>query len=181
MPGTVKDARDLLVASALCEDPVIYIDDRWLYDEEDELSTTPEILDLRNIKPEIRREGSDITIVAASYSLSLAFQTADLLKDENINAEVIDLRIINPIDYETICRSVTKTGRLCVIDGGWETCGLAGEIIAGVSERMPPAHWKAMPARITLPAAPAPTSYALEKIYYPDVSGVADRIRRLFK
>lgn len=181
MPGTVKDARDLLVASALCEDPVIYIDDRWLYDEVDELSATPEILDLRDIKPEIRHEGSDVTIVAASYSLSLALKTAALLKDKNISAEVIDLRVINPINYDTICQSVSKTGRLCVIDGGWETCGLAGEIIAGVSERTPPAQWKAMPARITLPAAPAPTSHALEKIYYPDVADILARIRGFFK
>lgn len=180
MPASVKDARDLLIAANYCKDPVLYIDDRWLYDDEDDLDETPEILDLREVKPKICREGNDITIVASSYSVKLAKETAQELDKKEISCEIIDLRVINPLDYDEIVKSVQKTGRLCVIDGGWETCGLAGEIIAGTSERLSPTAWKAAPRRITLPAAPAPTSKALEDIYYPTVDMIMSTVEEIF-
>lgn len=178
MPATVADARDLLVAATLSNDPVLYIDDRWLYELKDTLPAARP-MDLRDIGPACLREGSDITLVAAGYSTQLALKVATQLKTQGISAEVIDLRVINPIDHTLAIASVKKTGRLCAIDGSWSNCGLSAEIIAGVCEALPPAAFKAPPLRITLPHAPAPTSSVLEKIYYPDADGIATQLKRL--
>lgn len=173
MPATAQDARDLLIAATLCPDPVLYIDDRWCYDIEEDLPEVDESkLDLRDMGPEIRCEGNDITIVAASYSVKLALDAAAELSKQGKEAEIIDIRVLNPLDYSKITQSVQKTGRLLVVDGSWKTCGLGGEIIAGVCESVDPSALKTKPQRITLPEAPAPTSKALEDIYYPDAACV---------
>ena len=183
MPATVQDARDLLIASVLCNDPVLYIDDRWLYEREDTLLNYHEdtIEPLSKQKPKIVREGRDITLVGAGYSAFQSELVADVLKNKDISAEVIDLRVINPLDVSIIIKSVKKTGRLCVIDGSWKNCGLAGEIVAAVTEKMSLSYFKNNPLRITLPDAPAPTSAVLEKIYYRDVSDVAAEILESMK
>lgn len=180
MPASVADARDLFIASVLTDDPVLFIDDRWLYALEDDLPPARD-LDLNGIKPAIRREGTDITFVAASYSVQLALEAAKLLEDEGISAEVVDLRVINPIDHEVSAQSVRKTGRLLAIDGGWTNCGLAGEIIAGVSERVNISAFKTAPQRMTLTDAPAPTSRVLEELYYTTAKDIAANARRIIK
>jgi pyruvate/2-oxoglutarate/acetoin dehydrogenase E1 component len=179
MPATPADARDLLIASVLCDDPVLYIDDRWLY-EDAEVLAPAQPLDLRTQHPVCRRQGSDVTIVGASYSTHLALKAAEALAPRGITADVWDLRVINPLEAGGIVDSVARTGRLCVIDGSWRNCGLAGEVIARVSESLPPSAWRAAPARITLPDAPAPTSRALEQLYYPDLEAVLSRIGSFF-
>ena len=178
MPATVADARDMLIAATLCNDPVLYIDDRWLYDFTDNLPPAKTI-NISEITPRIRREGTDITVVAAGYSVQLALEAAAMLQQEEISAEVIDLRAINPIDHAASIKSVRKTGRLAALDGSWSNCGLSAEIIAGVCEKLPPAAFKAMPLRLTLPHAPAPSSLELEKIYYPQAATVAAQLRAL--
>lgn len=165
MPATVADARDLLIASVLCPDPVMFIDDRWLYDLEDDLPPVVE-RPLEKEGPRVVREGSDVTLVGASFSTLQCLRAAESLAEVGIAAEVIDLRVINPLDVSSIVASVKKTGRLCVVDGGWRTCGLAGEVIASVVESLPPQAMHVSPVRLTLPDAPAPSSGALEKTYY---------------
>ncbi len=171
MPATVADARDLLIASVLCDDPVVYIDDRWLYSQTDDLGPVME-LDLCDQGPRRLRAGSDITIVGSSYSTFLANQAASVLAHDGVDAEVIDLRVLNPFDPTVVVDSVRKTGRLLIVDGSWRTCGMSAEVIASTFEKLSPADWKSAPVRITLPDAPAPTSRVLEKIYYPDVDRV---------
>lgn len=166
MPATVADARDLLIASVLCPDPVIFIDDRWLYDLEDELPPVVE-RSLASEGPKCLRTGEDLTIVASGYSTRLAMQVAEQLQQQCVFAEVIDLRILNPFSPESIVASVSKTGRLLVLDGSWSPCGMAGEVIASVAEHIAPATMKKSPVRVTLPFSPAPTSRVLEKAYYP--------------
>jgi len=168
LPATVADARDLLIASVLCPDPVIFIDDRWLYELEDDLPPVIE-LNLSMERPKCLVMGTDLTIVASGYSTQLALETAELLRSSGISSEVIDLRVINPFHAEIITNSVTKTGRLLVIDGGWGPCGMASEVIASVVEELPLTALKSPPARVTLPFAPAPTAEILEKAYYPTV------------
>ena len=175
MPATPADARDLLIAAVMSDDPVAYIDDRWLYELDSELPAIRE-LDLSQLGPAILAEGSDITLVGAGYSAHLCVQTRELLAREGISCEVIDLRVLNPFEPSVIVESVQATGRLCVIDGGWRTCGVAGEVIAAVAEKVPPATWRMSPFRITLPDAPAPTSKALEDIYYPRADGIRDAV-----
>jgi pyruvate dehydrogenase E1 component beta subunit len=112
--------------------------------------------------------------VGAGYSAYLAEKVADSLKASyELFAEVVDIRVINPLDPSVILNSVEKTGKLVVLDGGWRTCGLAAEIIASVSENISLTH---KPLRITLPDAPAPTSKVLESIYYPNVDTVISAI-----
>lgn len=179
MPATPTDARDLLIASVLCDDPVLYIDDRWLY-EEQERSAPVRALDLRSEGPVRRQEGHDLTLVGASWSSRLAVAAAGQLAGAGLTCDVWDLRVINPLRLGEVIASVARTGRLCVIDGGWRSCGLAGEICARAAESLPPAAWRAAPLRITLPDAPAPTSAALEANYYPQVEGIFARVQAAF-
>jgi len=172
MPATVSDARDLLVAAVLCDDPVMYIDDRWLYELEDDLPPVTE-LELASQGPRRLADGNDITIVGAGYSTQLALQARQELSLQGVSAEVVDLRVLNPFEPTAIIASVQKTGRLLVVDGGTRNAGFAGEVIASVVERAGPAVLRCAPARVTLPDAPAPTSRVLEKIYYPAPETVA--------
>lgn len=179
MPATVQDARDLLVASVLCDDPVLYIDDRWLYDLHAEL---PPIVErpLSGQGPRVVRAGTDVTLTGASYSAHLCEQAAGILAEEGISVEVIDIRVLNPFDSRPVIASVQKTGRLCAVDGGWRSAGWSAEILAAVGEALEPASLKARPFRVTIPDAPAPTSKALEENYYPDARSVADAVRTRF-
>ena len=175
MPTTPADARDLLIAAVLSDDPVAYIDDRWLYALDAELPPIRE-LDLSQVGPSVLAEGSDITLVGAGYSAHLCVQTRELLAREGVSCEVIDLRVLNPFEPSLIVDSVQSTGRLCVIDGGWRTCGMAGEVLASVAENVSPATWRMSPFRVCLPHAPAPTSKALEDIYYPKAEVIRDAV-----
>lgn len=171
MPATVADARDLLIDSVLCGQPVLYIDDRWLYERE---AILPPVVErpLSSQGPQSRRAGNDVTLVGAGFSAFLCEQAAAALEREGVSAEVIDLRILNPLNVEKVVASVGKTRRLCVVDGSWRTAGLAGEVVASVCESIDPASLSARPVRLTLPDAPAPTSRPLEAAYYPRVDDV---------
>lgn len=173
MPSTPADARDLLIASSLGKDPVLFIDDRWLYELEADLPPVDPALRLTDVNPRVDVAGTDITLVGCSYSAHLCRLAAAELKQHGVSAEVIDLRIINPLDRSVVAASVRKTGHLLAVDGDWATCGLAGEIIASVAEQLPPSAFKAAPRRLTLPDAPAPTSKPLEKAYYFDAVDVS--------
>ena len=168
MPYSVQDARDLLISSVLCDDPVLFIDDRWLYDEEAIISSDINELDLRSVGPKIERKGEDITIVSSSFSTKLSLEASKNLINKNCSPEIIDLRVINPLKIDLICESVTKTKRLLVVDGGTKTSGLAGEIIASVSEKIDISTFQNSPRRITLPDTPTPTSETQEVEYYPN-------------
>lgn len=166
MPATAEDAYGLLIASVLCDEPVMYIDDRWLYERTGVIrDRTP--MALSNVGPELRRRGDDVTLVGAGYSTMLCEQAAEALASGGIEADVVDLRVLNPMDATVIVDSVRRTGRLCVVDGGWRTAGIAGEVIARVAETLPCSAFRMPPLRVTLPDAPAPTSAPLEAAYYP--------------
>jgi pyruvate/2-oxoglutarate/acetoin dehydrogenase E1 component len=179
MPSTPADARDLLIASALGDDPVMFIDDRWLYDLKADLPPVNPALRLADVKPRVERTGRDVTLVACSYSAQLCRLAADELAAQGVSAEVIDLRVINPLDCSVVVDSVRKTGRLLAVDGDWSTCGLAGEVIASVMEKLPPSALRASPRRVTLPDAPAPTSKPLEQAYYFQAADVTSAALKL--
>ena len=178
MPSTVADARDLLIASVLCKDPVMYIDDRWLYDQEDNLPPISEI-NLVAQKPIISLEGDDITVVASGHSSLLAREAAQELKNRDISAEVIDVSILNPFHTEEILKSVKKTKNLLVVDSGWTSGGFSAEIIAKTLEQLPVNSLKNPPVRIALPNAPAPSSRVLEKAYYITAKDIVEGIRKI--
>lgn len=179
MPATVADARDLLIASVLSKDPVIYIDDRWLYEQEDYLPKIVE-LDLKTQKPKITSKGKDVTIVASGHSSYLATQANEKLRYNSINPEIIDVRILNPLDVKDILKSVKKTGKLVVIDPGWISSGFSAELVAKVVENLDAKILTSPPLRIALPDAPAPTATILEKKYYTSVDDVVKKVKNLF-
>jgi len=169
MPATAYDAKGLLIASIMDDNPVIYIDDRWLYDNEDKV---PEgIYEVEIGKAILRQKGQDITVVATSYLVHEAINASEILKKEGIRLEVIDLRSVKPLDEEMIIESVKKTGRLLVVDSTWKTCGLAAEISAIVVNKAFK-YLKAPIIRITLPDTSAPASCSLEEVYYPKAEDI---------
>jgi pyruvate/2-oxoglutarate/acetoin dehydrogenase E1 component len=176
MPATATDARDLLIASVICKDPVMFIDDRWLYSESDILPEVKEV-DLTSQGPKVTNVGTQVTLAGAGYSAKLCTDVAKILASDGISAETIDIRVLNPFNPGVIVESVLKTGRLVVIDGGWSNSGFASEVIAAVTEQIDPISLKSSPIRVTLPSAPAPASSALEKIYYTRAEDVAAKIR----
>ncbi|MDC3364893.1 hypothetical protein OAV86_02405 [Pseudomonadales bacterium] len=178
MPSTVADARDLLIASVLSSDPVLYIDDRWLYELEEELPAVVE-LDLSDQKPKISLVGTDITIIGSGHASHLARQSAVALVADNISAEVIDIRVLNPLLVEDIVKSVSKTRNLLVVDSGTLSGGFGGEIVARVVERLPVNCLKNPPVRVSLPDAPAPTSRFLEKAYYFNANDVVSAVKNM--
>jgi acetoin:2,6-dichlorophenolindophenol oxidoreductase subunit beta len=176
VPYSPTDARDLFIASVMSPDPVVYIDDRWLYELEEVLPSIRRV-DLSTVQPRCVRPGTDVTLVGAGYATKLNLDAADLLARDNISCDVIDLRVVNPLRLQAVVSSVRMTGRLCVVDGDWSSCGLAGEVIAAVAEKVAPAAWLANPTRVTLPNAPAPTSRPLEASYYPSADTVRLAVR----
>ena len=174
MPYSAKDARDLLIASVLADDPVVFMDDRWLYDEEELVENDFELINLKEVKPKVIDQGDQITLVGIGHSTKIIKEAIKIV--ENINAEIIDLRLLNPIDYSLILKSVKKTGRLIVVDSDWSSCGMASQIISSVCEQIHPNNLKSKPIKITLTDAPAPTSKPLEDIYYITPDQVANSI-----
>jgi pyruvate dehydrogenase E1 component beta subunit len=178
MPSTAYDAKGLLVSSIEDPNPVIYIDDRWLHGD---IGNVPENLYRVPLgSAAVLRKGVDITLVAASYMVKLALDASEqLMKINGVDVEVIDLRTIKPIDYDTIIESIYKTGHLAVADPGWRTYGMAAEIIAEVYEQAYDAL-KAPAIRIALPDSPAPASKVLENKYYPTSETLAVEISKQF-
>src|SRR6185436_10849082 len=107
MPATPADARDLLISAVLSDDPVLYIDDRWLYESREDLPPVVE-RPLADEGPRVRVDGRDITIVAASYSTKLSMAAAVTLHERGISAEVIDVRVLNPLNTDPIIASVER-------------------------------------------------------------------------
>jgi pyruvate/2-oxoglutarate/acetoin dehydrogenase E1 component len=176
MPSTAYDAKGLMIAAIKDPNPVIFVDDRWLYQSED--AVPEEIYEVPIGKGVIRKEGTDVTLVAASYMAQESLKAAQELTREKIEVEAIDLRTVKPIDWPLVGESVKKTGRLVIADGGWRTCGLAAEIAALVSETGLE-YLKAPIKRVTLPDIPAPASSTLEKAYYPTAETICQAIREV--
>jgi len=178
-PGTPYDAKGLLVASVEDENPVVYIDDRWLYQHEGEVPE--ELYSVPIGKGVIRREGKDVTLVATSYMVHEAVRACENLDKEGISVEVVDLRSLKPLDENLLFTAVKKTGRLVVVDGGWTTCGFAAEISAKIAESAIFWSLKAPIIRVSLPDTPAPASSALEKVYYPKAEKIIHAVKKILE
>ena len=178
MPSTPYDAKGLLIASIKDDNPVVYVDDRWLYDHTGEV---PEELYTAPIgEGVVRRQGKDATVMATSYMVCEVSQAAETLAKEGIDVEVIDLRSLKPLDEELLTSSAKKTGRVVIVDGGWKTCGVGAEISALVVEKTF-RYLKAPIMRVSLPNAPAPASSALEKVYYPNANSVVSAVKKVLE
>jgi pyruvate dehydrogenase E1 component beta subunit len=176
MPSTPYDAKGLMIAAIRDPNPVIYIDDRWLYLCEEEVPE--DIYEVEIGKGIIRREGKDVTIVAVSYMAQEALKAVDELAGAGIDAELIDLRTVKPLDSELILSSVKKTGQLVIADVGWRSFGISAEISALVTEKAFDVL-KAPILRVALPDCPAPASHVLEEAYYPGANEIVQAARKV--
>ena len=176
MPSTPYDAKGLMIEAIRDPNPVVFIDDRWLHNIEDVVPE--EVYGVEIGKGVVRREGKDITLIATSFMAHESMKAVQELEKEGIDVEFIDPRTVKPIDQDLILKSVKKTGRLLVVDGGWKTCGLAAEISAMVSENVFE-YLKAPIKRLTLPDCPAPASAELEKEFYKYSGDVVEAIKKM--
>lgn len=164
VPSNPRDAKGLLLAAIADDDPVIYIEHRWLHEDEGEVPT--EYFQTPIGKAAVVRSGADVTIAAVGPMVSESLKAAQALEQVGLSAEVIDVRTLHPLDAGTIVQSVVKTGRLIVADSDWASCGVAGEIIARVSEEAFDSL-KARPRRVAWPDSAVPSSQAIEAQFYP--------------
>jgi len=178
MPSTPYDAKGLMIAAIRDENPVVYIDDRWLHRQE---GVVPEeIYEVTIGKGFIRKMGTDITLVSSSYMVTESLKAAQKLGKYGIDVELIDLRTVKPLDESLILKSLRKTGRIVIADGGWKNCGVSAEVSALVSEKGFK-YLKAPIKRVTLPDSPAPASRVLEKKYYPNANNIIEAIQTSIK
>jgi len=177
LPSTAYDAKGLLLESIFGEDPVIIIEDRSLFSMVDHVPDIP--YRVRFGHAAVRRHGSDLTIAAIGKMVPMSLRVAEQLKHLSINAEVIDLRTIAPLDEKTVLNSVARTKRLVVADPGWRTGGFSAEVIAMVCEKMG-MELAINPVRITYPDSHTPMSAVLESQYYPDDKFMIETVRKMF-
>src|SRR5258706_2088899 len=174
MPSTPYDAKGLLLTAILDNNPVCVFEHRWLMKKD---GVVPEGFYRVPIGKGIyRRRGDDVSIVGASHAIELGLQAAAQLASEGIEAEVIDLRTIKPLDEAIVLESLHKTGRLVVVDTAWMKGGLCAEIGCLAAEKGY-ADLKAPVARVGLPDVPTPAGYTLEQFYYPDAARIAATAR----
>lgn len=177
-PATAKDAKGLLIAAVNDPDPVIYIDDRWLYEVEDEV---PEGYYETPIgKANILIEGSDVTVVAASFMVKEAIKAAEELMREGISCEVIDLRTLKPVDMETVNKSVAKTGQAVVAIAEWAFSSVTDSVTKGIYEASF-GKLKAPVKTVTLPDCPAPASKSLEEVYYIYAKDIVKAVKEVIR
>jgi pyruvate/2-oxoglutarate/acetoin dehydrogenase E1 component len=176
MPTTPHDAKGLLISSIEDNNPVIFLEHRWLYNITGHVPEGMYRVPLGQAK--VVREGRDLTIVAVSYMTLEALRAADMLRADGITAEVIDVRTLKPLDESLILDSVRKTGRTIVADTGWKTVGFGAEILARVAEEAL-AALRCPPVRVALPDCPTPTTPALANQYYPRAVHIAAAARKM--
>lgn len=178
MPSTPYDAKGLLLSAILDNNPVCVFEHRWLMKKD---GVVPEGFYRVPIGKGIyRRRGEDVTIVGASHAIELGMQASTLLAQEGIEAEVIDLRTVKPMDEAIILESLEKTGRIVAVDTAWALGGVCAEIGCLAAEKGF-RHLKAPVARVGLPDIPAPAGYTLEQFYYPDAPRIAAAARAVVR
>jgi pyruvate/2-oxoglutarate/acetoin dehydrogenase E1 component len=176
MPALASDAQGLLLSSIFDPNPVIFLEHRWLHNTQTTNTDTDELIPLG--KANRLRKGDMITIVSVSYMTVEAIHAVDVLSEQGIACDLIDLRTISPIDWETIEASVNRTGKILVLDTGFQEVGIAGEIVAHVAGNC----WNALtcaPARLTSPDFPESTSPALTHEYHIRAEHIVSEVGNL--
>ena len=169
-PGTPADAKGLLKSAIRDDDPVFFIEHATLYSVRGEVPDDEDFLVPIGVS-DVKREGKDVTIVAYSKMIQVALEAADRLAKESIQAEVIDLRTLRPIDTQPIVESVRKTNRLVVVEEGWRAYGVGAEIASRVTE-LAFDHLDAPVRRVAQAEVPLPYNRRLEQMALPQVEDV---------
>jgi pyruvate dehydrogenase E1 component beta subunit len=178
MPTTAADAKGLLLSSIFDDNPVLFLEHRWLHNLEGKVPEGDFRLPLG--KAQVLHQGKDLTIVAMSYMTIEAIYAVECLERQGISCELIDVRSIAPLDWETIFCSVEKTGRVLVLDTGVQTCSVAGEIVARVAMELF-SVLKQSPRRLALPDFPTPTSPALTKDFYKGGEDIVNEVGKMLE
>jgi len=171
MPSYPVDAKRLLQGAVEDPNPVICIEHRWCHYASGEVPTgyVPELLS----GPRVIRSGGDLTIVSTSYMTLEAARAAAELENLGFQVELIDLRVLRPLNLDPVFDSVRQTGRLLTVDTGFRTLGIGAEIVSRVAESCFDAL-KAPPRRLGLPDHPTPSSRGLVPGFYPDAARILD-------
>jgi pyruvate/2-oxoglutarate/acetoin dehydrogenase E1 component len=176
VPSTPADAKGLLLSSMRDDNPVLFVEHKLLY------ATTGDVREGEPTLPfgqaAVRRSGSDVTLVAYSYHTLLALEAAEQLARDGIDAEVIDLRTLVPLDAETIAASVRKTGRLVCIEEGTRSGGVGAEVAAQVAE-LAYEYLDAPIRRVATPDIPIPFSPPLERAAIPTTEVIVQTATQL--
>lgn len=179
-PSTPADARGLLISSINDDNPVIFLEHKLLY------GLSGEIGEIDNAaiplgKADIKRKGTDLTIVSAAAMVHKALSAAEELKvEENINVEVIDLRTIKPFDIEMISDSIRKTGRLLTVEEAPYTAGWGAQIVDSMV-RAEFDQFKVRPQRLTGLDIPIPVKKELEAMVIPSVNAIKEKVKEMMK
>lgn len=177
-PATVEDAHGMLLTALRCPDPVVIFEHAMLLNAEGELPDPPPAVSLEGAA--VRRSGTDLSLITYGGSLPRCLAAASQLASDGINAEVLDLRCLRPLDVDAITRSVSRTRRALVVDEGWKTCGLAAEIIALLIEQVF-YELDAPPARVCSAEVPMPYAKHLEDAALPSAARVIEAARALMR
>ena len=180
MPSRPADAKGLLKSSIRDNNPIIFLEHRWLYDVEGEVPTDRDFL-VPLSQPYFLTRGGDLTIVATSWMTIEAVKAAEILwRKRKIRVEVIDPRTISPLDYRLIYKSVRKTGHLVVVDYDWLNCGFSAEVASRVQESCF-GNLKSPVTRLGFAPVPCPTARSLESKFYPNAADIVREIERKLK
>lgn len=174
-PGTPADAKGLLKAAIRDEDPVFFIENALLYQVRGEVPEDEDFLVPIGVS-DVKREGKDVTIVSYSRMLQTSLQAAERLAKEGIDAEVIDLRTLRPIDTRAVINSVHKTNRMVIVEEGWRAYGVGAEIAARVYE-LAFDHLDAPIRRVAQAEVPLPYNRRLEQMALPQVEDVIHAVK----
>lgn len=174
-PYSAEDHKGLLKAAIRDENPVIFLENELLYGHKFEISDDVEPLPIGKAK--IMREGKDITITAFSLQVRNALDAAELLAQEGIDAEVIDLRTLKPLDTETILNSVKKTNRIVSVEEGWSVCGIGSEIASIVQEHAFD-YLDSPILRVSSKDIPLPYAANLERMCLPQVEDIVSACKK---
>jgi pyruvate/2-oxoglutarate/acetoin dehydrogenase E1 component len=175
-PATPYDAKGLLTSSIRDDDPVIFCENKLLYDTKGPVPEETYTIPLG--KAEVKRAGTAVTIVAMSRMVLTSLEAAEQLAKDGIEAEVLDLRSLSPWDEETLLASIQKTGRLVVVDEDNPRCGMANDVAALAASRA--LGFLDAPVRlVTAPHTPVPFSPTLEDRYVPDARRVIEAVRSI--
>jgi pyruvate dehydrogenase E1 component beta subunit len=176
-PFDAADAKGLLKAAIRSEDPVVFLENELVYGRSFDVPDIDEYV-LPIGKARIMREGGDVTIVSYSIGVGMALEAAATLADEGIEAEVIDLRTLRPLDKQAVLTSLAKTNRLIVAEEGWPTCSIASEIISICMEEGFD-HLDAPVLRVCNEDVPLPYAANLEKLALIDPARIAEAARKV--
>lgn len=182
-PSNAYDAKGLMISAIRDDSPVVFMFHKglqglaWMDWPETAQSIVPEdAYEIPFGKANVLREGRDVTIVALSMMVHRAMEAAEGLAKEGVDAEVIDLRTLVPLDRDAVIASVKKTGRLVVVDEDYSSYGMTAEIIASIAET-DPTLLKAAPRRVAYPDIPVPYSRPMENFALPDAEKIAAAVR----